>query len=105
MKNPIPVLFAALALAACAHPGKNPAPGGMNRVLYRCDNGERVEMHYFPERETATLIRNGRSLELRQRPAGSGVIYSNGPNTVRGKGREIMLELARMAPITCRETP
>lgn len=47
------------------------------------------------------LVRGGRTLELQQQPSGSGFIYSNGPNTVRGKGDELVLEIGRMAPIRC----
>ena len=94
-------LVSLAGLAACAGGQRQPAEAEMNRVRFHCDNGEHVEMRFFPAHEMAVLLRNGRSIELRQQPSASGFIYSNGPNTVRGKGREIIVEIGRMAPIRC----
>lgn len=102
MKTGNLILLVSLAgLAACAGGQQKPADSEMNRVRFHCDNGEHVEMRFFPAREMAVLLRHGTSVELRQQPSGSGFIYSNGPNTVRGKGREITVEIGRMAPIRC----
>jgi membrane-bound inhibitor of C-type lysozyme len=59
-------------------------------------------MRFFPEQGVGVLVRGGQTIELQQQPAASGFIYSNGPNTVRGKGDELRLEIGRMAAITCR---
>ncbi len=58
-------------------------------------------MRFIPERNVAVLLRNGDAVELPQRPSGSGFVYSNGPNTIRGKGRELKVEIGRMVPIQC----
>jgi membrane-bound inhibitor of C-type lysozyme len=41
------------------------------------------------------------AIELQQMPSASGFVYSNGPNTVRGKGNELTVEIGRMVPIQC----
>jgi membrane-bound inhibitor of C-type lysozyme len=73
----------------------------MRRIAFHCGNGEEVEMRFFPEQGVGVLVRDGRTMELQQQPVASGFHYSNGPNTVRGKGDEITIEIERMVPITC----
>jgi len=73
----------------------------VNVVAYRCARGESVRVTYFIDQERALLERNGTTIELQQKPSGSGIIYSNGPNTIRGKGKDLTLEIGRMAPIQC----
>jgi membrane-bound inhibitor of C-type lysozyme len=46
------------------------------------------------------LIRDGKSLELQERPAASGIWYTDGTTTVRGKGNDITIE-GRVA-LTCK---
>jgi hypothetical protein len=58
-------------------------------------------MRFLPAQGVGVLVRNGKPMELQQRPAASGFLYSNGPNTVRGKGDEIMVEIGRMVPLKC----
>jgi membrane-bound inhibitor of C-type lysozyme len=72
------------------------------RVQFQCDNGEEVEMRFFPVQGVGVLVRGGKTLELQQHPSASGFIYSNGPDTVRGKGSELTIEVGRMVPIRCR---
>lgn len=98
--TPMLSLFAALALAACAAP----TPPGERRVRYACANDQPVEMQFFAQRNLAVLTRNGQAIELPQQPAASGFVYSNGPNTVRGQGDELILEIGRMVPIRCKAT-
>ena len=43
-----------------------------------------------------------KTIELQQQPSGSGFIYSNGPNTIRGKGNDLTVEIGRMVPIQCK---
>ncbi|MDH5858597.1 MliC family protein [Lampropedia aestuarii] len=95
------------ALAACTstltkHDDQaKAAQSGVNVVDYQCQNGESVRVSYFIDQDKALLERNGDAIELQQRPSGSGMIYSNGPNTIRGKGKELSLEIGRMLPIEC----
>lgn len=74
----------------------------VNVVHYECERGELVKVTYWLDKETAQLERNGVTIELRQQPSGSGFVYSNGPNTIRGKGDELTLEIGRMGPVRCR---
>ena len=75
------------------------------RVLFACDDGQTVEMRFFPVQELAVMTRNGTTLELPQQVSASGFIYSNGPNTVRGRGNELTVEIGRRAPIQCQVMP
>jgi membrane-bound inhibitor of C-type lysozyme len=90
-----------ICLAGCAAPPPPLSDSAIQAATFTCDNGETVEMRFLPERGVGELVRGGRTLELQQRPAASGFIYSNGANTVRGKGEELRLEIGRMAPIHC----
>jgi len=46
------------------------------------------------------LIRDGNPLELQERPAASGIWYTDGTITVRGKGNDITIE--DRAALTCK---
>ncbi|WP_219339188.1 MliC family protein [Tepidicella baoligensis] len=94
-----------LALGACSTPP--PPPQGMpdvpmSRAYYACSDGADIEMRFFPLQGVGVLIRHGRNHELQQQPAASGFLYTNGSIRVQGKGDELMLEIGRMVPITCR---
>ena len=72
-------------------------------VHFVCTNGEAIEMRFFPApRSGAVLIRKDTPIELPRQPAASGFLYSDGPNTVRGKGDEITVEIGRMVPFDCK---
>ncbi|WP_208108743.1 MliC family protein [Cognatilysobacter terrigena] len=73
-------------------------------MSYSCADGESVSVKFFPAQGVASLKRNGQAIELQQQPVASGFAYSNGPNTIRGKGSELMLEIGRMVPIACKAT-
>ena len=101
----------ALALAALVCAGCETTPSstriekpqpGERRAQFACRDGTNVEMRFFDAKRLAVLIRDGRAVELQQQASGSGFVYSNGPTTVRGKGREIMLEADRAEPLRCR---
>jgi membrane-bound inhibitor of C-type lysozyme len=77
-------------------------PIGAGRMQFACGNGEMVEMQFVPERDHGVLRRSGWSVELPRRAVDSGYAYSNGPTTVRGKGNEITIQIAHLAPIWCR---
>ena len=71
-------------------------------VAFSCTNGESLSVRFIRDRNMAILTRNGESIELSQQPSGSGFIYSNGPNTIRGKGDDLTVEIGRMVPIQCK---
>ena len=99
--KPIVAAFAsAVLLAACAA-GTEKSEDGVRSVKFGCANGERIEMRFFPAQGVGVLVRHGKPIELQQQPAASGFVYSNGPNTVRGKGDELIVEIGRMAPLKC----
>lgn len=95
------ILFFAVFSIGCAASSPQPKSTGERRVQFLCTNGEEVEMRFFPAQGVGVLVRNGKPMELQQQPAGSGFLYSNGPNTVRGKGDEIIIEIGRMVPLKC----
>jgi membrane-bound inhibitor of C-type lysozyme len=93
------VLSAAAMVSACS--ATPPAPADLE-VAFACTNGESISVRFSPAQSTAVLVRNGDSIELPQQPSGSGFIYSNGPNTIRGKGDDLTVEIGRMVPIQCK---
>jgi membrane-bound inhibitor of C-type lysozyme len=99
MKASASALFAAALLCACS--ATPPAPADLD-VAFACTHGESVSVRFSPAHGTAVLTRHGERMELQQQPSGSGFIYSNGPNTIRGKGDDLTLEIGRMAPIECK---
>lgn len=70
-------------------------------VAYTCTDGQNVSVRFFPEQGVATLLRHGETIELQQKPTGSGFLYSNGPSSIRGKGDDLTLEIGRMASLQC----
>lgn len=99
MKSIARLLTIAATLSACSH--TPPARPDFPRTTYACDNGEQVEMRFFPAQGVGVLVRAGKTVELQQQPVASGFLYSNGPTSVRGKDREISVEIGRMMPIRC----
>lgn len=92
--------LAALALGACT---TTPQPGEaateVREVTFTCAHGETLSVRFFPKQGVAVLVRNGENIELDQKVSGSGFIYSNGPNTIRGKGDDLTVEIGRMVPL------
>lgn len=95
-------LYLALTISSflCACSSTPPASPGRD-VTFSCTNGESISVHFSLADDTAVLNRNGESISLSQQRSGSGFIYSNGPNTIRGKGNDLTVEIGRMAPIQC----
>jgi membrane-bound inhibitor of C-type lysozyme len=91
-----------LLLAGCAG-GSSLATGTTERTVrfFKCANGEQAEMRFFPAQGVGVLVREDRTWELQQQPAASGFLYSNGPNAVRGKGDELIVEVGRTVPLKC----
>lgn len=107
MKSPIAAILAICAACACSSvPGGEDATAapatGANEVAFSCTGGETLAVRFHQDEERAILLRNGDEIELRQQPSGSGFIYSNGPNTIRGKGDDLTVEIGRMVPIQCK---
>lgn len=75
---------------------------GERRDQFMCRDGVPVELRIFDTRDAAVLIRNGRTVRLKLQSTESGDIYSNGPTTVRRKGRDLRLQFEGADPIECR---
>lgn len=109
MKKLFPALLAACALAACTStpPSANSAgataatPGAEHEVRFLCNNGQNLAVRFAQDAERAVLTRNGQSITLQQQPSASGFVYSNGANTIRGKGDHLTVEIGRMVPLHC----
>lgn len=85
--------------AAAAAAGVPATP--QTRTSFSCDNGETIEVRFFPEQGIAVLVRGGQNTELQGEPVASGFQYSNGQTTIRGKGNELTLNVGMMATATC----
>mgnify|MGYP005856335619 CR=1 FL=1 len=101
--NPIrlaapPILLFILLSVGCSAPVHRGEPTGERRVQYVCGNGEEIEMRFFPLQGVGVLVRHRKPMELQQQPVVSGFLYSNGPNTVRGKDSELIIEVGRRVP-------
>ncbi|MEO6169948.1 MAG: MliC family protein [Lysobacter sp.] len=94
--------LAAIAGAGCVTTVPPTGGSAVREVAFGCDNNESMTVRFVTSREVAILMRNGESFELKQQPAASGFLYSNGPNTIRGKGDALTVEIGRMMPIQCK---
>lgn len=103
MKSLVTIAAAVGVLCACSTPAPEARPPAPDReVSYTCVNGPSLTVLYLPARNLAVLRRDGSAIELPQQISGSGFIYSNGPNTIRGKGDELTVEIGRMVPMHCK---
>ena len=100
---PPPASEPSVPAAAPASPAPPPPSSDERGYVFACDDGNRIQVRFSQSRHTATLVRNGESIELPQQASGSGFIYGNGRTTLRGKGDELILEVGKMAPIRCHE--
>lgn len=89
------------AAAAAAKAGIA-APTKESRGTWTCDNGEKIELRFFPDQGIAVLVRGGQNLEMQSVPTGSGFKYVSGPTQIQGKGEELMLNVGMMATATCK---
>lgn len=52
--------------------------------------------------DLATLIRAGKSVDLKQQVVASGTLYSNGTVSIRGKGNDMQLQTDGMDTVACK---
>jgi membrane-bound inhibitor of C-type lysozyme len=95
-------MLGATLLASCSGARPRDAAPVALEARFACTNGEAIEVRFGPAHGVATLIRNDQAIELTQQPAASGFVYSNGPNTIRGKGDDLRVEIGRMTPLECK---
>jgi len=102
MRVPAAVAAIVVLATACAVPEKQEAPTTIYReVAYTCDNGETLSVRFFPVHGVAVVVRGDDTIELDQKRSGSGFKYSNGSDTIRGKGDSLTVERDRTAPFQC----
>ena len=102
LKALVLAVLAACLLSACTDTATHANSPDVREVFFSCGNGESVAVRFFPAQGVAVLVRDGQTIELQQQPSGSGFIYSNGPNTIRGKGDDLTVEIGRMVPVQCK---
>lgn len=80
-----------------------PPPAEM-RVPYTCDNGEQVEVRFFPQQGVGVLVRGGQNTELTQSRTPPGFTYSNGQTTLRVADDRLTMQMnvGMMATANCR---
>lgn len=88
-------LAALLTLSGCASMGGD----GPKVVDFTCSDGTALSAS-FAESSVTVSTRNG-SWTLPQQPSGSGINYTDGLRSFRGKGEEMQWEFGRMVPLTC----
>lgn len=96
------VLLSTVMLAGCSTVMEASSESAATRVAYTCDRGAPIAVVFYPSEGRAELLRNDNVITLESVPVGSGFKYSNVQTTIRGKGDEMILEVGRMAPITCK---
>lgn len=96
----IAVILLVMLVSACTTMPQD-QPADAISVDFACTNGETLSVRYQRDPDVAILTRNGVAIELPQQRSGSGFIYSNGPNTIRGKGDDLTVEIGRMVPLHC----
>lgn len=107
MKRHLLPVFCILLLSGCAGTSSSTSPPvkppKQTTVQYKCENGELVEVRFFPDQGVGVLVRDGKTMELQQQPAASGFLYRNGTgsHTLRGKGDELHIEIGRRVPLRC----
>ncbi|MBX3595880.1 MliC family protein [Sphingomonas sp.] len=72
-------------------------------ATYRCDGGVRLTARFDSDRGRVTVLRDGQRLaRLRQRPAGSGILYEGGGYELRAKGTAMTFTQPDAQPLSCR---
>jgi membrane-bound inhibitor of C-type lysozyme len=73
----------------------------VSKATFICTDGQLLSVHIIHNKSTAILVQNGKSIELQQKPTGSGFMYSSGANSIRGKGNNLTVEIGRETPLHC----
>ncbi|MEP4890734.1 MAG: MliC family protein [Aliiglaciecola sp.] len=99
------IVLSFVVLAGCSTITNEANASADYDVAFTCMNGENLRVRFYTDQEVAVLVRNSDEITLSQRKSASGFIYSNGPNTIRGKGDNLTVEIGRMMPIQCVKQP
>jgi membrane-bound inhibitor of C-type lysozyme len=86
-------------------PGQPMPPPAESRATYRCDDGQQVNVRFFPQQGVAVLERGGQSMELPQQPAPPPAWkFGTAQNQIEGRGSTMTITVGRMVPINCTAT-
>ena len=103
MKQLLSIALVTLVLTACSlSHSDSKETEKFTQVIFECDHQEAITVRYYPDSERAVLIRHSEEIELQQERTASGFLYSNGPNSIAGKGDNLVVHVGRMAAINCR---
>lgn len=73
-----------------------------NIVKYVCDRGTQLKATFSADGENVEIsTQSVENLVIPRQVSGSGFLYSNGRYELRGKGKEAMWSLGRMAAEKC----
>jgi membrane-bound inhibitor of C-type lysozyme len=72
------------------------------RGTWACDNGETIELRFFPDQGIAVLVRGGQNVELQQESVPTGFKFSNGQTSITGNGDAVTLNVGMMAGTACK---
>ena len=73
-----------------------------SRTRFSCDNGETIEVRFFPDQGIAVLVRGGENVELNREPVDEGFKYTNGQTSITGDKSTINLQVGMMAATACK---
>ncbi len=96
-------IIVVLLLIACTDSVNQSSPPDYIEVSYQCERGKSALVHFYKKQQLAVLIREDQAVELYQEPTASGFFYRNSKASIRGKGGDISITIARMMPISCHE--
>jgi heat shock protein HslJ len=99
MNRALPIAATALLVAACAAP--RAGESAAEPVRFVCERGTSLAVTFLPGKAEVETP-SGR-LEMTQQPAASGFLYSNGGESIRGKGAELTWTRADGSAIDCRD--
>lgn len=97
---------ALLLLAGCtgdgAPPPRNNVDGVvMGTMVYRCANGERVEVRFTPDAGVASLMRAGGNIEMQRQPTMRGFVYVGPGAQIEGNERQMTMRIDGQPATEC----
>lgn len=76
----------------------------VNVINFVCDNGMQFQGSFFIDEGRAVLNLPTETVDLTEQVTASGVAYTNGIVSFRGKGSQMTLERQGFEPVNCRGT-
>lgn len=91
----VPAVLCGLLLTGC--PASVPSGPA---TVYACEGGVQLQVRFVRNAAWVTMP-DGSTIELPQRPSGSGFWYGTPRHALRGKGREAQWTVGRAMPLQC----